>query len=98
MAVWWNFAIGEPRGLQKLLYLIMEMKVQIPFQQLLAVIKNLSPNQKIKLRKELDAELSVSSEKDGYLEMLLNGPVYSEADIQNVEENKNSISAWRTKN
>ncbi len=76
----------------------MEMKVQIPFQQLLSLVKNLTPSQKAKLRKELDAGLPIPKENDEFIKMLLNGPIYSEDDIQTIEENRNSIAAWRTKN
>ena len=72
---------------------VMEMKVQMPFQQLLKVVKNLPPSQKAKLRKELDEELPVVKEKINFIEMLLNGPVYSEADIKTIQENSRSISA-----
>jgi hypothetical protein len=34
----------------------MEMKVQIPFQQLLTIVKTLTPSQKAKLRAELNEE------------------------------------------
>jgi len=38
----------------------MEMTGQIPFLQLLALVRNLTPIQKAKLRKDLDAELTVA--------------------------------------
>lgn len=75
----------------------MELKVQIPFQKLLSLVKKLTLSQKAKLRKELDTELTIPKENDEFIEMLLNGPVYSEDDIQTIEENRNSISEWRTK-
>jgi hypothetical protein len=75
----------------------MELRLQIPFQELLTMIKTLDTNQKAKLRRELDADLSFAKEKNEFMEMLLNGPVYSEDDIKLIEENRNSIEAWRTK-
>lgn len=76
----------------------MEMKVQVPFQQLLAIVKKLTPSQRAKLRKELD-EQNISSvvKEDEFIDFLLNGPVYSKDDIAQIEENRNSIVAWRTK-
>lgn len=70
----------------------MELKVQIPFLQLLSLVKNLTPSQKAKLRKELDAGLPIPKKNGELIEMLLNGPVYSEDDIQTIKENRNSIS------
>ncbi len=75
----------------------MEIKVQVPFQQLLTIVKSLSPTQKAKLRQELDKEKPLQKDKDDFIEYLLNGPVYSEKDIQVIEENRKSIAAWRTK-
>lgn len=75
----------------------MEIKGQIPFQQLLSLVRNLTPSQKAKLKKELDAGLTIPKEHDEFLKMLLNGPVYNEDDIQTIKENRNRISEWRTK-
>ncbi len=76
----------------------MEIKVQIPFQQLLTIVKTLTPAQKARLRKELDEEKPVSKpEEDDFINLLLNGPVYSDKDIAIIEENRKSIAAWRTK-
>lgn len=75
----------------------MEMKVQVPFQQLLKIVKTLTPAQKAKLRQELDKEKSYQEDKNDFIEYLLKGPVYSEEEIKVIEENRKSISAWRTK-
>ena len=75
----------------------MEIKVQIPFQQLLTAVKLLSPSQKTRLRKELSDEKPEKDDKAAFLELLLNGPVFKEKDIKIIEENRKSISEWRTK-
>lgn len=74
------------------------MKLQVPFQQLLKLVKSLTPAQKAKLRQELGDENPSKTDKDEFIEYLLNGPVYTEKEIQMIEENRKSISAWRTKN
>ncbi len=74
------------------------MKVQIPFQQLLTAVKKLSPAQKAKLREELNEHNDVEDDKHKYIEMLLDGPVYTEKQIKTIEENRKSILEWRTKN
>ncbi len=76
----------------------MEMKVQVPFQQLLTLVKSLTPGQKARLRQELAEEGPTIKDKDGFIEYLLNGPVYSDIELQVIEENRKSIAAWRTKN
>ena len=75
----------------------MEMKVQVPFQQLLTLVKSLTPAQKAKLRQELDDEKPQQNKKDDFIEYLLNGPIYSDEEIKVIEENRKSIAAWRTK-
>ncbi len=75
----------------------MEMKVQIPFQQLLTAVKTLTPAQKARLRQELAEEKPAKDDKAEFIEMLLNGPVYTEQEIKTIEENRKSIAKWRTK-
>jgi len=66
----------------------MEMKVQIPFQQLLTLVKSLTPGQKARLRRELAEEMPPKKDKDSFIEYLLNGPVYSDKELQVIEENQ----------
>lgn len=73
------------------------MKVQVPFQQLLILVKKLTPSQKARLRQELNDDKPVAKEKDEFMDFLLNGPVYSEKDLTIIEDNRKSIAAWRTK-
>jgi len=75
----------------------MEMKVQVPFNQLLTVVRTLTPGQKAKLRAELSEEKILTNQNDDIIEYLLNGPVYDEKDIKIIEENRKSITKWRTK-
>ncbi len=76
----------------------MELKVQIPFQQLLIAVKTLTSSQKARLKQELEAEKIGKNDKASFIEMLLNGPVFTEKDIQTIEENRKSIAKWQTKN
>ncbi len=73
----------------------MEINVRIPFQQLLTLVKSLTPTQKARLRQELSDECPPQKEKDEFIAYLLNGPVYTESEIQVIEENRKSIAAWR---
>lgn len=75
----------------------MEMNVQIPFEQLLTAIKSLTPTEKARLKQELNEEKSAIEDKATYIEMLLNGPIFTEEQIQTIEENRKSIAKWRTK-
>ena len=74
----------------------MDMKVEIPFEQLLTVVKSLTPAQKAQLKDELNEQTSHTDDKTAFIEMLLNGPVYTADEIQVIEENRKSIAEWRT--
>lgn len=74
----------------------MEMWVHIPFHQLLALIRRLTPAQKAEVQREL-AVTQASADKAEYIAYLMKGPVYAEEDIKLIEDNRESISAWRTR-
>ena len=76
----------------------MELKVQIPFQQFLTAVKTLTPAQKVRLKEELTDEKSSKGDKEAFIEMLLQGPVFTEKEIETIEENRKSITKWRAKN
>ena len=75
----------------------MELKVQVPFEQLLTVVKTLTSAEKARLRQELDEKRTEQKDKDAFIELLLNGPVYTEEEIKVIEDNRKSIAKWRTK-
>ena len=74
----------------------MEIKVQVPFQQLLEIVKSLTSAQKARLREELDEINTNPNNQKDFIDYLLNGPVYTEEEIRVIEENRKSIAAWRT--
>lgn len=74
------------------------MKVQVPFQKLVELVKALTPAQKTQLANELANENPAKKDKDKFIDFLLSGPTYSKKEIAVIEENRKSISAWRTKN
>lgn len=76
----------------------MEIKAQIPFEKILTAVKTLTASQKARLRQELADNSSKSKKNTDFTALLLNGPVFTEKQIQTIEETRRSISAWRTKN
>jgi hypothetical protein len=76
----------------------MDTNIQVPFQKLLELVKGLTAIQKTKLIQELSKKKSQKENKKDFLEFLLSGPIYTKKEIANIEENRKSISAWRTKN
>ncbi len=75
----------------------MEMKVQVPFRQLLTIVKTLTPAQKAKLRAELEDKQVENKQKDDFFETLLNGPVATKKQLDIISANRKSINQWRTK-
>ena len=76
---------------------MMEMNLEIPFQQLLTAVKTLTPAQKAKLKQELTEDETGKEDKSVFIEMLLKGPVFTDEQIETIEENRKSIAQWRTK-
>jgi hypothetical protein len=74
----------------------MEIKVQVPFQQLLDIVKGLTSAQRARLRQELEEEKPTYNNQDDFINYLLNGPVYTDKEIEVIEANRKSIAAWRT--
>lgn len=74
----------------------MEIKVQIPFEELVAIVKQLSPTQKAKLQKEMGQETQPIG-KSRLTDLLLKGPVFTDEQIETIEETRKSINQWRSK-
>ncbi len=75
----------------------MALKAQIPFKQILTVVKTLTPAQKERLREELEEKAKSPKKPSSFTELLLKGPVFTKKQIKTIEENRKSIAAWRTK-
>jgi hypothetical protein len=74
----------------------MEIQVDIEFDQLLKIVKNL-PSSKLKqLKNEIEKE--ARQEKSGDLEsLLLNGPTATKRQLETIRKNRKAINQWRTK-
>lgn len=75
----------------------MKAKTHIPFQELVTIVKQLSPTQKARLQKELAAESTPPPKRSRLTELLLNGPVFSDEQIKTIEETHKSINQLRRK-
>jgi predicted transcriptional regulator len=74
----------------------MEIKINIPFSQLIELVRKLNPKQKELLRKELKSESSISDQNTKeLLTIIADGPVYKDAELEKIRENRQSISEWR---
>lgn len=69
----------------------MEVRVNISFAELLAIVRQ--------LRQELGKKQESEVQKQSRLtELLLNGPTFTEEQIKVIEETRKSINQWRTTN
>ena len=75
----------------------MEVKVQIPFNELMSIVRQLSTTQKEMLQKELNQKEEPIVKKSRLKELLLNEPVFTEEQIETIEQTRKSINQWRTK-
>ncbi len=76
----------------------MEVVLEMPFEQLVSIVKQLTPSQKAKLKKELLNDISPKQKEHSSLtELLLSGPVFSDKQIETIENTRKSINTWRTK-
>jgi hypothetical protein len=78
----------------------MELTLNIGYDQLLLLVKQLPANQIAKLKSELDDEYVLSKSKTEITEFqkfLLSGPVMSKEQYGNYVENRKHFNKWRTK-
>jgi hypothetical protein len=75
----------------------MEVKVDLPFEELVSIVRQLSPIEKARLQQELNDQINLKSKTSSLRELLLTGPVFTEEQIETIEETRKSINEWRTK-
>ena len=75
----------------------MALKTEIPFKQILTVVKSLTPSQKEQLKAVLSETKTTPKKQSDLTELLLSGPVFSKKQIDIIKQNRKSIKQWRTK-
>ena len=76
----------------------MELKLNIGYQELIELIKQLPVNQIRQLKAELTlitAENNVEKGTSNFQEFLLNGPVMEEDQYQDFLSNRKNFNVWR---
>jgi hypothetical protein len=74
----------------------MQVQVDIEFEQLVQIAKTLPETQWQKLKVEVEGEKQLKNNNDDLEEFLLNGPTFSQEQIDVIEENRKAINKWRT--
>lgn len=76
----------------------MEVKLDIPFEQLLRIIRQLSPAQRKKVQAILKSGAKGGASSVDHLdEMLLNGPTFSKDQLMRMAETRKAFDRWRHK-
>jgi len=74
----------------------MQVEVNIGFEQILKIIKDL-PSGKLK---QLKAEIEKEAKSDKSIDLeslLLNGPTATKKQLETIAKNRKAINQWRTK-
>lgn len=81
-------------GLTKLM---MSVTLRIPFEQLKEIVKQLSPAEAEELRAQLASfvERKEEPKSNPLQELLLKGPTMDEAQLKEMEKNRERINRWR---
>jgi len=78
----------------------MQLTLDIPYEQLISIIRHLPANQLAKLKSDLEHTVVVNNaetEKTNFQEFLLKGPVMSDDQYSAFKENRKAFNQWRTK-
>ena len=70
----------------------MHIQVDIEFNQLVKLAKQLPPTQWIKLKKEVEAKLANSNQDSDLLSLLLSAPTYSKKQLSLVAKTRKAIN------
>ncbi|MET3978904.1 hypothetical protein ABIB62_001473 [Mucilaginibacter sp. UYP25] len=74
----------------------MQIQVDIGFNDLVEIVKNLPADQLLQLKKELQ-DKPANSNKVHFRDLLVNGPTISDEQAKTMEETRKAINQWRTK-
>ena len=75
----------------------MQVEVDIEFDDLLKIVKNLPAIQLSKLKKEIEANPEKETKRQDFKSLLLNGPTFSKKQLDNIARTRKAINQWRTK-
>lgn len=74
----------------------MELKINIPFHDLLRLIRQLSPDEKALVQQELAAQMSSPAPQKRLTALLLSGPTLTDEQVATLDETRKSLNEWRT--
>lgn len=75
----------------------MQVQLDIGFDQLVNIVKNLSPGQWSQLKKEVEKTKAKSQKQQDLESFLLSAPTFNDEQLNAVQEARKSINQWRKK-
>ncbi|MEO3404262.1 hypothetical protein AAFN85_10185 [Mucilaginibacter sp. CAU 1740] len=75
----------------------MQVQVDIGFDNLVKIVKQLPKDELMRFKNELDKELVEDTELKDLKAFLLQAPVFSDEQIAIIEQTREEINKWRTK-
>lgn len=75
----------------------MQAQVDIGYDELVKLVKQLPKNQWTKLKKEVDEEQPLTDKQSEMIEFLLSGPTFTKKQLAEIEKARKEINQWRTK-
>ena len=78
-------------------FAIMQVQLDIKFDELIKIVRTLPAGQLRQLRAELEKENEAENSKTDLENLLLNGPTATKKQLEVIETNRKAINQWRTK-
>ncbi len=75
----------------------MQAVVDIKFDELVKIVKNLPENKLSELRAEIEKEATQENDRVSFKSLLLNGPTFSNKQLNDMARTRKAINQWRTK-
>jgi len=75
----------------------MQAVVDIKFDELLKIVKNLPEDKLSELKTELEKPTKQDNDRDEFEKLLLSGPVFSKKQLNDIAKTRKAINQWRTK-
>lgn len=76
----------------------MQVQVDIQFDDLLKIVKNLPEKQLSILKKEIEQDTPrTNTKRQEFKDFLLSGPTFSKKQLETIDKTRKAINQWRTK-
>jgi len=74
----------------------MQAVIDIKFDELLKIVKNLPENKLSELKAEIEKHPKKESNREEFGALLLNGPTFSKKQLDDIAKTRKAINQWRT--